>query len=841
MRLVRLSDLFASVIKRPSDIEANSLTNLLQDLSAGQLKFSYHALSDNRGVLTNILNNALMDVHPKKFYTPLLYLPDGAVYLAKADAPAIANIEQIPEQVIHKIKNLCGGQLKQRQTGFGRDGKGLKFADYYWLFFDIAELMDMAKLAACRIISSMKSSSAAKRSASLANFKAEGELPDHTSVEFSDDYRIDRLAEFGDTLCRGIWRGWCDRFNEWQKQQPKSERKTLPDLDLTQKLAEHLGLVHEIPAIRAIQTLKKTGGAPLDWYYLAAKYIQHNAHLSDQEVRDVMTNIVHYAAEMVAAIVQEFTLPDGWSDLRTYVQRVVSLPTGAVTPPETAPFLLELSRYQAAKITGRGRENVCAMSSSSYAVTEQMESATLFTPQVYSNRQILFNAQAAKRQICAIWSIEIMLRQILMNQTNATGGDFEGRKYRYLYLYPAYFFTPETNNFLQKAYSWIRRTRFDADIRRHLINDKQIAQFNVENYQQVDSLLLQEESEKDQTFKLSYPNEPMTFFFMALPPGRDATDTESWVMPAWLALALPLILDVKVVASESPVPPFISGADFEQTTILDGEHQAIATLVKQDTYRLDAILPRDTQQFSPLNALSAAYCIHLEVNRKKDGDPDWGKLAALARDLETSPLYVFHYLTKLIRKLDWDSAPIEKIKLYVHFYHCFDPEGKSMNQLRELTRLYRRFYRAKSQYAKPNAVLKPIDEAADVLLKTDKALVPNEQAMTDVVAARIARLMTNVRRRTAEGKPTLALVEGKWKPALTSEEERQAIYEFATFFVKDLFEETFKGDRARLAGAQLNLIRDTCDYLYRLEDDLARQSTPQQEPEEVLELEAETI
>ena len=164
-----------------------------------------------------------------------------------------------------------------------------------------------------------------------------------------------------------------------------------------------------------------------------------------------------------------------------------------------------------------------------------------------------------------------------------------------------------------------------------------------------------------------------------------------------------------------------------------------------------------------------------------------------------------------------------------------------MNQLRELTRLYRRFYRAKSQYAKPNAVLKPIDEAADVLLKTDKALVPDEQAMTDVVAARIAKLMTNVRRRTAEGKPTLAFVNGKWRTALTAEEERQAIYDFAKFFVKDLFSETFKGDRARLAGTQINLIRDTCDYLYRLEDDHARQAIPQAEPEDVLELEAESV
>lgn len=838
IRLVRLSDLFASVIKHPGDIEADSLTNLLSNLSAGQLKFSYHSLSDNRGVLTNVLNNALMDLHPKECYTPLLYLPDGVVYLAKADAPVIAT-GGIPAQVIQKIKSLCCGELKKRQTGFGRDGKGLKFADYYWLFFEIGELMDVAKSAACRIIPSTKISSAAKRSASLIGFKNDDGLPSYANVTFGDDYRIDRLAEFGDTLCRGIWRSWCDRFNDGQKQQPKAERKTLPDLDLTQKLAEYLGLPEEIAAMRSIQSLKKTGGVPLDWYYLAARYIQQNAHLDDQQVQTVMAEMVDYAAQTVAPIVQEFTLPDGWNDLQTYVQRVVTLPTGAVTPPATEPFLVELDRYKAAKVTGRGRENVCAMSSSSYTVTEQMESATLFTPQVYSNRQILFNAQAAKRQICAIWSIEIMLRQILMNQTNATGGDFEGRKYRYLYLYPAYFFTPETNNFLQKAYSWIRRTRFDADIRKHLVSARQIAQFDVENYQSVDSLLMLEESEKDQTFKLSYPNEPLTFFFMALPPGRDATDTESWVMPSWLAFALPLVLDVKVVASESPVPPFISGADFEQTTILDGEHQAISTLVKRDTYRLDAILPRQSRLFSPLNALSAAYCIHLEVNRKKDGDPDWGKLAALARDLETSPLYVFHYLTKLLRKLNWDTAPIEKIKLYQSFYYCFDPEGTDMNQLRQLTQLYRRFYRAKSQYAKPNAVLKPIDEAADVILKIDKALVPDTQSLTDVVAARIAKLMTNVRRRTAEGKPTLVLVDGKWKPALSSEEERQAIYEFALFFVKDLFEGTFKGDRARLAGAQLNLIRDTCDYLYRLEDDEARKAIPVAEPEDLPEVETD--
>jgi CRISPR-associated protein Csc3 len=843
--LVSLSDLFASVIKHPRDVENGRLPTLLARLSNHQLQLTYHSLSENRGVLTNIFNNSLIAAHPEDFYTPLLYLPDGVVYLATVDAPLIKT-DGIPEQVIAKIKYLCAEKLKERQTGFNRGGKGLKFADYYWLFFDVVELMEVSINATSRLLPDSKPASADKRGESLLNYQAQGELSAQLNLQISNEIRIDRLAEFGDVLCRGIWGSWCEKVNDWQKQLAKNQRKSIPDLDLTQKLAEYLELSAEIPAIREIQSLKKTGGVPLDWYYLAAKYFRNHSGLDFTQILEVMKGMVNHAAAFIRPILAEFQdMPDGWNDLKTYVNQVISLPTGAVIEPKPDSFLVELKRYNAAKIMGRGRENVCAISSSSFTVTEQMESATLFAPQVYSNRQILFNAQAAKRQICSIWSIEIMLRQILMNQTNAVGADFEGRKYRYLYLYPTYFFTPETNKFLQVAYNQFSRTRFDAEMRKHFIAENQVAKFQIEDYQKVDSLLIKEnlKPEDDRTFKISFPeHETLTFFFLGLPPGRDATDTESWVTPAWLALALPLVLDVKVVASESPVPPFISGADFEQTVLIDGEHQAIRSLIQKDNYRLDSILPRSSEkrEFSPINALTAAYCIHLEVNRKKDGDPDWGKLADLARDLETSPLYVFHYLNKWLRKQDKiDSVPMAKVRLYLDFYHYFEPGGKAVNQLRKLTELYRRFYRSKSQYAKANAILKPIDEAADVILKIDKSMASDTESLTDVVAARLSKLMNNVRRKAAEGKPTLTLVDGKWKPALTSEEERQAVYEFSKYFVKEIFEESFKSDRARLAGTQLNLIRDTCEYLYRLADDEERKARPQDEPDDIPELELE--
>jgi hypothetical protein len=53
-----------------------------------------------------------------------------------------------------------------------------------------------------------------------------------------------------------------------------------------------------------------------------------------------------------------------------------------------------------------------------------MESAVLFTPQVYTNKQMLGGSNA-KRNISSIAGVEMMLRQILMNQTQAVGKRFE--------------------------------------------------------------------------------------------------------------------------------------------------------------------------------------------------------------------------------------------------------------------------------------------------------------------------------------------------------------------------------------------------------------------------------
>ncbi|MEG3841104.1 type I-D CRISPR-associated protein Cas10d/Csc3 [Microcoleus sp. herbarium14] len=854
--LTCLADSLASIIKHPQDAENTRLNELIHSLSDGQLKFTYHSIAENRGVLTNVVNNALMEVHTAlntdacTYYEPLLYLPTGVIYLARSDAPAIS-IADLPERVVSKIKQLCAGQLQRRQTGFGRDGKGMKYAEYYNLFFDTSELMLVAVDATLRILKIGKSSVAKSRSDNLIKFQKQDVLSADYKFNFDDDIRIDQIAELGDLVSRKIWGEQVNTIEAARKKDKKLP--ALPHLDIVDEIAKFWNLSEYLPALREIQRINErlkelklkgnTGGVPYEWYYLAAKYLEHHPGIED--VREVCEQAIAHISQMIKPILSQYKLPDGWDDLRLWVTRVVMLPGN--TPLDIASsdvFLDELKRYQLAKKQGRGRQLICSISHSAYTVTEQMESAVLFTPQVYTNKQMLGGSNA-KRNISSIAGLEMMLRQILMNQTQAVGKKFEDGKYRYLYFYPTYYFTPETNKFLQKAYTSIFQTRFDTSIRNHFISKDLQADFGRDRYQSIDSFLIDENIEpgKDRTFKLSYPeDQPLTFYFMALPPGRDATDTESWVMPTWLAFAFPMILDVKTVVSESQIPPFNDGAEFEESVFLDSVPQAFRVLTKRDRFRLDYILEgweeNGKSYPAPLNVLTAAYAIHLDVNAKqgKSGyDSNWGKLTELATDFETSPLYVFSYLNKWVRKQKNETASIQKIKLYAyHFYPCFDSyanynheeerlivtTASSLNHPQKLTDLYRRFYHANKRYnPKANAVLKPIDIASKTILEADRSF--QGESLVLAVAAEVSKLMDRVHSSTAEGRWIFS----------KREEEREAILEFARYFVEEVFEKSFAGDRARLAGRQINLIRDTCEFLYRLENDKDNRDRDDKSPE----------
>ncbi len=138
-------------------------------------------------------------------------------------------------------------------------------------------------------------------------------------------------------------------------------------------------------------------------------------------------------------------------------------------------------------------------------------------------------------------------------------------------------------------------------------------------------------------------------------------------------------------------------------------------------------------------------------------------------------------------------------------------EKSALRHAQKLTELYRCFYRANKRYnPKSNAVLKPIKEATDVILTADSQGFRGEDLVFSV-AAKVTKFMDRVHASNAEGYPVFKRNE--------REQERDAILEFSRYFVCNVFEQSFSSDRARLAGRQFNLLRDTCEFLYRLGQD----------------------
>lgn len=745
------------------------------------IALTYHHLADVRGVITSIINNAAIAAYAVPDQrVPLLYAPTGAVYLERRSAPPAPAVAGVAEATVARIRELCQRQLAENLTGFGRDGKGIKYADYYTMFFaprDLARLV--ASFAERRITGS---ASAGKRYAGIAD---KGLAPAGTDLNLPDALEVDRIAETCALLV-------------------KIAAGADPALDAEQVLLDHMGLAHLRALVRQINS-GKTGGVPYGWYYAAGMYRNMTPGLDEQQWVERLRAL----AESVAARLPDTppTAAPQWEEIRRYVAD--HLRFGPASPADlSARFQTELARYGKARASGRGATTVCGLCSSPYRVSEQQEAASLFAPMVYTNKQPLHGSKAI-RHICAICGAEMMLRQLLMKRGQESGGNFEKRRLRYLYFYPTYFFTPESLKMLRAAHDQLKRVSF-TELRKALGNNGEILDLDAETFQRIEPLLLDPtppEPASDRLFRLRFPNnEPITFSFIGIPPAaRDAKDAEAWINPAFLALLLPLILDVKVVASESLLPIIQEATELPETVAFDGAHAYVGRTVEQARLNLDQLLPA-------LQRLVASYLVHLDGNARAGAggfDYRWHEIPAVARNLETSSLYAFHYLKKGLRRESGDSIPAKQAARYIHLVEQYlDPENTAMSHARQLVTLYRQFYRHKRGRLNSNSILKPLSEAAAVILEADPRLFNDDEALIEAVQGRLSKFLDNVDRGSADG----AI------PRWIDRETRDASLEaFSRYMVEEVYRKAFGGNRAALAGRQLNLLKNACEAIYMAE------------------------
>lgn len=775
-----LADLLAYVAPTPRALVAhNTIQEVLTRLAfAPELsqkvvaRLAYHHVAENRGLLLNLIHNAAIDaLHIEGQRVPLLYAPSGVVYLERYDTPDMPTPADLTAHIVSQIRQMTGAQMVERKKGVKLGKDGLRADESYNDLFDLRQVIEVSpgltlliRSNAPQYIDKMKA----------ASYPGSAELPP-SSTEKADP-RLRQMAEWASLLEIQVE----DRYPEFHS---AFIAQVLESWDLSD-------LATAFEAARTFKPEQRDGtGIRYHWYWAATHALsRYNADPT------AVLEWLEKSCEQLAALLPD-DLPtsaqaneETWDDLTDYISHVLTLSDKKGAGVGNAQ---ELKRYTRSK-GGRGGA-VCALCGSDYITRKQAETAVAFQPGVYTAR-VRIGASDNKRSICSICGLEQLLRQLFVENLD-TGGTAEGQRIRYLAFYPSYFFTPETLQLVRRVYQSLQNVRISEKDLRHAMQTEDLTDPTF--WQRLDSFLIRP-LENDSKRVLRYTEAAQaTFLMLGFRGFNDPTDSESWILPAFYSLLLPICLDLKVIASESGVPLLLEADELPETVWFDGAHAAIQAITRTGRLNVDEVLPT-------LTRLAAAYLIHLDTEYEPPKE-NWQRFPPIAHALMESPLYVFHYLKKQER--DGQIVSADQVRRYVAYSESiFAVQGDIlMSQAKELVTLYRRFYRAKN-IGNANSILRPLSVVADALLIADPRLFSDPEALVEVAYGELYRFMDRVSK---------GLADGRFPKGVSGPEREQAMRQFCEKFVNDVFVGVFNKDVAALRGKQLNLLRSACEVLFR--------------------------
>jgi CRISPR-associated protein Csc3 len=756
-------------------------------------RLAYHRLTEVRGLISNLINNAVVNALQEQGYEPYLFFPNGVVYLANAGVTAGIDGGVLSEAVWARIVDIVGSS---DTFGVRRAGTGFIPSSALYELTGLSGVFDAGRRKAMNIVTSHAGSR-------LYGFftgesvndvmKRVGDLQqvERVQAEFvrakglPDDVRVDRLGEYLTFLYRTVR----DAF------------KKAPDT--TPLLLDTLGLTGQVTTEEAT---RQKGGTYFGWFYVAARYVQTHTGIDDSQIDDLM----HDLAERVSAWIEKLgfvgrTTASIGGRLKDYVASHVEV-DGCLPgqPDQCVQFAAELSGYMESK---HRRQPTCSLCSSPYDSVLQETTEIPFVNQQYSNKNPLAGITVI-RGVCPVCRTEMILRRVQQP------GLEEGNKPVQLYLYPTYFFTPETAQVVKtyineledlNIFGWLNHLRKNGFVASNVISYPGLERGDEEGHSY--TVLRPKYSEHDAAG---------LFTFALRPLGKKPTDTDAWIQPTLYGLALPLLLNVKVVVTPSFVPVFGTGADFRETAVLDAPHGFTRYALGRDRFRVD-----ETGDY--LIRLLELYDLHLDVFAEPT-DLHWAQINAIAKDVATDPLYVFAYYDRKLRGKeepekgkkggssqagkgipDWD------VDRYIEIYRTLGGEP-NMGFIGQIVDAYARFYQA--EYAKmdaAHAVLRPLMTAIDTTVESDPQTELDD--LTLLVSGAVNDDQERVRGGQADGFDPIATntALGTYPERIAL--SRQKIEEFASLFLEKAFFGYCRGDRAILRE-RTNRIRSAARFYY---------------------------
>ncbi len=813
--LCTYSDRIAYLIASPAGIltdESQRLTSILSELSDNQLVFSYHQLREVRGLLTNVINNGLVHlfIEGREGIWPYLFFSDGVVYIKRKSLQFALTTEQIVDAVRKQLREICAERVRTTAPGFKFSIQGIaKHPGYY---FEFLSLEEYATLLARYTISRTTNDITAIPMTKLRQMQESGEIAADLPMDFPSDKRAGMVARFLSVIFVTML-GMLDKKQNSLREQ------------VTERVIEHLGL----QAYWAqAQTIPNKGGVEYRWFWLGACYLRDHPGITEYEgegnLLDTFNSTLQFIIKLAGEELRKQMPQKYLSHLTSYLDSIVEVPAtmraGGVLPD----FQGELARYAGAK--SKGRKLICTLCNSAYPTEEQSDNAVLFQPWVYKNKLSLYAGKNAGG-VCAICALELMLRQILQKgQLRLTGSKFEAMKTKYLAVYPNFFFTAETGAMVQGILDQLQDINFFS-VRRQL-EGKDI---RVSDLLKLDAFAAPQKEMRPQAFndeetddgdevaeQASTPDRSYLKFQKEQYPGlcffgmravKDDDDTSTWAMPAFLALALPLVTNTKVVISEMSLPLFSSGRDFRETVIFDAPHPYLDRLLKGKRVRVNQLLTK-------LRLLASIYRVNLDTYAKQ-GKPEWKHLSAIARDLDTDPLFLFSYLRKQQRS---DSLYASEAGQYLHIYEKILEED--LGKIQRCVNFYTKFYRGGYQ---SHSILKPVDIVAKAIINSPLNI--EEDDLLWQIQGELKNWLDRVRSRQATG---YAIFWGKDIDA----KEAPAVADFVRGFYQEVFLDYCQGERGILRS-RINRFKDGCEayYIYLRNQQRIQEQEPQTEPQPV--------
>lgn len=806
--LCTYSDRIAYLVPIPSAIlssdDARRLNSILAELSDDELVFTYHQLREVRGLLSNVINDSLVNLYTddgrRDGLWPYLFFSDGVVYITRKKLRLAITREQVVEVTQNHLREICASRIKQGAPGFKFDNKGIvKHPDYY---FDFLSLEEYAVLLARYTVNITRKDITAGPLEKLRQMQARGEIPADIDLNLTPDLRASMMSRFLSLVFLSL----LGRLDKKQNALRESVEKVV---------VEQLGLT---PYWEKSKTIPNRGGTEYRWFWLGLCYIRDHPGLDESNLESVFLSILRMVIEMAGEPLRK-TMPQKYlPHLVTYLNSIVELPKVVLGGSALPNFAAEMERYANAKKKS-GKELICTLCNSAFPTDEQSDNAVLFQPWVYKNKLTLYAGKNAGG-VCAICSLELMLRQNLQRgMLRLTGSKFEGLRPKYLAVYPNFFFTAETGALVQSVLDQLSTINFftvrreldghDLTVDRLLELDAfQSPEADAAPPTQLRPALVEDESELEQgeesepavqaqgkaADRMYIKYEPSRYpgmCFFGMKATSDDADSAAWAMPAFLALALPLITGAKVVISEMTLPLFSSGRDFRETLIFDAPHPYLDRLLRGKRLRVNQLESR-------LKLLASLYTVNLDTYAR-GGKPEWQHLSAIARDLDTDPLLLFSYLHEQERRDNRDSFRAEDAERYLHIYT--EILEADVSKIEKCVDLYTVFYQGGWR---SHSVLKPVDIVARAIINSPLDI--EEVDLLWQIQGELKNWLDRVRSRQAKGR---AMFYGKE----ITEKEEPAIRAFVQFFYNAVFKEYCQGERGILRS-RINQFKDGCEAYY---------------------------